>query len=78
MGNFYASQESHYVSTTEPDRLMLSTGLCRRYINVTITILDIIHDPVFYLKHMRVIFILHRKHITSLLGAQQVKRSIGL
>jgi hypothetical protein len=34
----------------EPNRLMLSVGLWRRYINVTITILDIIHRPVFYLK----------------------------
>jgi hypothetical protein len=30
---------------------MLSTGLWRQYINVTITILDIIDRPVFYLKH---------------------------
>jgi hypothetical protein len=29
---------------------MLSTGLWRWYINITITILDIIHRPVFYLK----------------------------
>jgi hypothetical protein len=29
---------------------MLSIGLWRRYINITITILDIIHRPVFYLK----------------------------
>jgi hypothetical protein len=28
---------------------MLSTGLWRWYINITITILDIIHHPVFYL-----------------------------
>jgi hypothetical protein len=30
---------------------MLSIGLWRWYINVTITILDIIHRPNFYLKH---------------------------
>jgi hypothetical protein len=30
---------------------MLSIGLWRWYINITITILDIIHRPVFYLKH---------------------------
>jgi hypothetical protein len=30
---------------------MLSTGLWRWYINITITILDIIHRPVFYLKY---------------------------
>jgi hypothetical protein len=29
---------------------MLSIGLWRWYINITITILDIIHRPVFYLK----------------------------
>jgi hypothetical protein len=34
----------------EPNRLMLSIGLWRWYINMTITILDIIHRPVFYLK----------------------------
>jgi hypothetical protein len=28
-----------------------SIGLWRPYINVTITILDIIHRPVYYLKH---------------------------
>jgi hypothetical protein len=31
---------------------MLSVGLRRWYINITITILDIIHRPVFYLKHI--------------------------
>jgi hypothetical protein len=35
---------------TEPNMLMLSIGLWRWYINITITILDIIHLPVFYLK----------------------------
>jgi hypothetical protein len=30
---------------------MLSVGLSRRYINVTIINLGIIHRPVFYLKH---------------------------
>jgi hypothetical protein len=30
---------------------MLSIGLWRRYINITIRILDIIHRPVLYLKH---------------------------
>jgi hypothetical protein len=29
---------------------MLSIGLWRRYINITITILDIIHRSIFYLK----------------------------
>jgi hypothetical protein len=32
----------------EPNRLMLSVGLWRWYINITITILDIIYRPVFY------------------------------
>jgi hypothetical protein len=35
----------------EPNRLILSIGLWRWYINITIAILDIIHRPVFYLKH---------------------------
>jgi hypothetical protein len=35
----------------EPNRLMLSIGLWRWYINVTITILDIVHRPVFYSKY---------------------------
>jgi hypothetical protein len=34
----------------EPNRLMLSIGMCRWYINITLTILDIVHRPVFYLK----------------------------
>jgi hypothetical protein len=35
----------------DPNRLMLSIGLWRWYITITITILDIIHNPVYYLKH---------------------------
>jgi hypothetical protein len=35
----------------EPNRLMLSIGLWRWYIYITITILDIIHRPVFYLTY---------------------------
>jgi hypothetical protein len=35
----------------EPNRLMLSTGLWQWHINITITILNIIHRPVFYLNH---------------------------
>jgi hypothetical protein len=34
----------------KPNRLMLSACLWRWYINITITILDIIHGPDFYLK----------------------------
>jgi hypothetical protein len=52
MDNFRTSQEAHYVSTTEPNGLMWSIGLWKWYINITITILDIIHRPVSYLKHM--------------------------
>jgi hypothetical protein len=40
---------------------------------ITITILDIVHHPVFYLKHISIGFsVPHRKHITSPLRAQQV------
>jgi hypothetical protein len=48
--------------------------LLRWYINITITILDIIHRPVFYLKLNSTICLSvpHRKHITSPLQAQQV------
>jgi hypothetical protein len=34
----------------KPNKLMLSIGLWRWYINITIRILDIIHRPVLYLK----------------------------
>jgi hypothetical protein len=34
----------------DPDRLMLSIGLWRWYIYIAITILDIIHRPISYLK----------------------------
>jgi hypothetical protein len=54
---------------------MLSIGLWRWYINITITILDIIHRPVFYLKLNSTLLGLsvpHRKHITSQLRARQV------
>jgi hypothetical protein len=34
----------------EPNRLMLPIGLWRWYIHITITIMDIIHRHVFYLK----------------------------
>jgi hypothetical protein len=34
----------------ESNRLMLSIGLWRWYVNITATILDTIHRPVFYLK----------------------------
>jgi hypothetical protein len=47
-----------------PPLTLSDTGLCRRYINITITILDTIRRPVFYLKH-EIMFVLHRGHITS-------------
>jgi hypothetical protein len=57
----------------ELNRLMLSIGLWRRYINITITILDIVHRLVFYLKLNSIdLSIPHRKHVTSPLRAQQV------
>jgi hypothetical protein len=57
---------------------MLSTGLWRWYIHITITILDIIHRLAFYLKQLNFIgfSVSHRKHITSPLWDQQV--STGL
>jgi hypothetical protein len=50
MDNYRTSQEAHYVSATEPNPLMRSIGLWQWYINIPITILNIIHCPVFYLK----------------------------
>jgi hypothetical protein len=44
---------------------MLSIDLWRWYINITITILDIIHRPVFYLKKKNVLEtgFCHRLHV---------------
>jgi hypothetical protein len=53
----------------------ISIGLCRWYINIAITILDINHRPFFYLKLMSIsegLSVPHRNHITSPLRAQQV------
>jgi hypothetical protein len=47
-----------------------------QYINITITIPDIIHRPVLYLKRM--MFVPHRKHITSPLESNMLIRSISL
>jgi hypothetical protein len=41
----------HITSPLRAHRLMLSIGLWRWYINITITILNIIHRPVFHPKH---------------------------
>jgi hypothetical protein len=52
---------------------MLSIGLCRRYINVSTTILDIIHHPLFYLKLNSIgLSVPHKKRITFPLRAQQI------
>jgi hypothetical protein len=55
----------------ESSRLMPSIGLWRWYINITITILDIIHRPVFCLKlnstqHCRVVHASQETHYVSL------------
>jgi hypothetical protein len=50
MDNIRTSPKTHYVSATEPNRLMQSIGIWRWNINITVTILDIIHRSVFYLK----------------------------
>jgi hypothetical protein len=71
-------RKKHIRLRYEPNRLMLSIGLWQCYINITMTILDIIHRPVFYLKlswtHLNSIglSVPHRKHITFPLRAQQV------
>jgi hypothetical protein len=52
-----------------------SVGLWRWYVNITITIMDIIHRPVFYLKtqpNSISLSVPHRKHIMSPLRAQKV------
>jgi hypothetical protein len=41
----------HITSPLRANRLMLSIGLWRCYINITITILDVIHRPGSYLIH---------------------------
>jgi hypothetical protein len=52
---------------------MLSIGLWPRYVNITITILDIIHRPVFYLKLNSIdLSSSNIEHIKSPLRAQQV------
>jgi hypothetical protein len=52
---------------------MLSVGLWRYYVNITVTILNIMHRPGFYKKLNSIdLSVPHRKHITSPLRAQQV------
>jgi hypothetical protein len=63
----YSQSQKHYIDnfteTTDSQNMPLqpwrwmknatrSIGLWRWYINTTITILDIIHRPIFYLKHV--------------------------
>jgi hypothetical protein len=55
------------------DALMLSIGVWRWYVNITTTILDIAHRPVFYLKlNSTGLSVPHKKHITYPLRAKQV------
>jgi hypothetical protein len=46
----FVPHSKHITSLYDPNRLMPSLGLWRWYINITITVLDIIHRAVFYLK----------------------------
>jgi hypothetical protein len=39
------------IGLSAPHRLMPSIGVSRWHINITNTILDVIHRPVFYFKH---------------------------
>jgi hypothetical protein len=60
---------------------MLSIGLWKFYINITITVLDIIRRHLFLFKTQRNFIGLsvpHKKHMTSPLRAQQLMLSIGL
>jgi hypothetical protein len=72
---FCTSQETQLHFRYEPKRLILSIGLWRWYINITITILDIIRRRVFYLKLSTTLqgcLYLTGNTITSPLRAQQV------
>jgi hypothetical protein len=51
---------------------MRSIGLWRWYINLTVTVLDIIHRHVFYLKHTMDDVHTSRETVTSPLRVQQV------
>jgi hypothetical protein len=59
-------------------RNLIFIVLWRWYIDMTGTILDIIHRPVFYLKLKSTdLSVSHKKHITSPLQAQQVNAIYG-
>jgi hypothetical protein len=67
----------HRKHVTSPLRAQQVNAIYRfvtMYINITITLLDIIHRPVFYLIQLNSIglSVPHRKHVTSPLQAQQV------
>jgi hypothetical protein len=51
LDNFRTSQETHYFYTTSAAGLMRSIALWWCYVNITITIMGVIHRPVCYLKH---------------------------
>jgi hypothetical protein len=66
-------------SSLRAQQLMLSMGLWRWYVNITITILDIIHRPVLHLKLNSIgLPVLHRRHITATLRAKRLMLSIRL
>jgi hypothetical protein len=65
MMNVSTPQEAYYVSATEPKRLMPSIGLWRRYIDISITILNIIHCPVFYFKYTMIFRTSQETHYVS-------------
>jgi hypothetical protein len=79
VGKVRTSLETHYVSATDPNRLMRSIGLWRWYINITVTILDIICGPVFYLKHIvGNVRTSLETHYVSATDPNRLMRSIGL
>jgi hypothetical protein len=60
-------------------RLMRSIGLWRCYINITVTVVDIIHRPVFYLNHtMNTVCTSKETHYVTTTGPKRLMRSIGL
>jgi hypothetical protein len=51
MDSVRTSQETRYVSATETNRVITFIGLLQWYADITVTVLDIIRHPLFYLKH---------------------------
>jgi hypothetical protein len=62
----------------EPNRLMQSLGLWRWYINITVTVLDINHRPVFYLKHVWQFSYFTGNTLRLRFESNRLMRSIGL